>query len=367
VIEDRALGTREYCTSDVSSDPLAAHVFLALEPIDDPAATLTAFATEDTAGIRYPTGVAQARQVMDEAGNGRFAAASLVGVDHVAGKLFVPQHSGLQPLPQEKSALRFSDPAAPALPGCNQQLATLDTAAAGFPAPVIDAVGAKVAAFPIAPTTNADGAGCPNPFIVDQGKNRDNALFTPFPNLPMFTFFVDYPPQLTGFQTNNGVISPVHVESTLFNLVYNSNAVFIELYETAIWQIGRSRGTGQTALALSDPLAHIADPAAPDRLTSSACAAAMPATCYTKNLAEWGEELHLRRLTAAAHAATFLGDRFRGYDFPFPVLHRQRFVNTTGQDELHAYINPGHCDPALVDLVAGNGVPGALAVVTVHP
>jgi hypothetical protein len=72
-----------------------------------------------------------------------------------------------------------------------------------------------------------------------------------------------------------------------------------------------------------------------------------------------------RRLTAAAHAATFLGDRFRGYDYPFPVRHRQRFVNTTGQDELHAYINPSHCDPALVDLVVGNGVPGALAVVMV--
>jgi cysteine-rich repeat protein len=384
VFENRVNGSEEYCASDTTSDPASPHVFLALTPIDPAAANITTFDAEDTTaqdlgelvpGRRYPGGVEQAEEVMDQAGDGHFTAPLTVGsVDRVAGKLFVPQHSGLQPLPQEKADLGFTTPPIVPLLACDQQLATRDSTEPtatqpAWPAAVTALVGRYVADYPVAPAaTSSNSGGCPNPYIVDRGKDRDHAAYTPYPNQPWFTYDIDYPPQLTGFQTNNGVIGPAHVESTLMNLVYNSNAVFIELYETAIWNLGRTRGTGPSAIALDDP-------AAPERLATAACAGvdcALAATgttctCYTKNLAAWAEELHLRRATAAAHASTFLGDRFRGFDNPFPLSYRQRFVNTTGANQYHAYIDPSHCDPALVDLTAGNGVPGALGLVEVRP
>ena len=416
VIEDRVNDSEAYCASDVTSDPANPHVLLAIEPVDDAASVITIYDGEDTSGQdlgevapgrRYPGGTQQAEEVMDQAADGHFIAPLVAGsVDRVAGKLFVPQHSGLQPLTLDKVAIGFTSP--PALPlsptcpdgvvdvdedcdddnaiggdgcsptcrlelSCNQQLFTRDTTeptaiAVAWPAATSASVGRYVAQFPIDPTTlSSNSGGCPNPYIVDRGKDRDHAPFTPFPNLPALTYPIDYPAQLTGFQTNNGVISPAHVESTLMNLVYNSNAVFIELYETAVWQIRWTRGMGPSAVTLDDP-------AAPERLASAVCgvdcslaATDTTCTCYTKNLAQWSEELHLRRRALAEQAGQFLGDRFRAFDDPFPTTYRQRFVNTTGVNEYHAYINPSHCDPLAVDLTVGNGVPGALGLIEVRP
>jgi hypothetical protein len=78
-----------------------------------------------------------------------------------------------------------------------------------------------------------------------------------FPPLPPIHVELTFPPQLIGFQTSNKVRSIAHVESALFNLTYNTNAVFIELYEDAIWRIGTTKGTGPTAASLDDPTAPL--------------------------------------------------------------------------------------------------------------
>ncbi len=362
VFENRPVGAEEYCSSDTSSNPAAAHVFLSLDPLARDLAypDIAAYPDSTNSATRYPGSSAQAEEVLDEAGNGRFASGTTppaVGyADRVAGKLFVPQHSGIQPFPQERFVLGYAGTSTPS--GCAQQLLKLPA-----PAALVATVGAWVAGFPMAPTAISTGlndplrAGCPNEWIVDQGKDRDLQSAPPAGAIPIL-----YPPQLTGFQTTNKVRSIAHVESTLFNLVYNSNAVFIELYEDAIWQIGRTRGTGPGAVALDDP-------GAPVRLATvyAAYTACDPAvSCYSKNLSQWAEELHLRRAKAASLWATYRGTTYPGLQHPFPTTYRQTFTNTTGVLQQYPYINPSRCLPGLVNFPVGAG-PSALGLIRVRP
>ena len=376
VDEDRAALTVDYCSGDPLLDPALPSYDLVLAPLADPAGTgIAAFpaaADDDPTNDvspgddqRYPGAFEQSVAVMAEAGSGRFTDPYVAGhSDAFSGKLFVPQHSGIQPYPQEGAALDYRTELT--LAPCSQELPPLDTAVAGWPQVVIDAVGTTVADFPIdaaaqaSPLSDPLTVGCPNKWIVDQGKDRELAPFTFGPPLPPITLAVYHPPQITGFQTTNNVRSIPHVESALMNLVYNTNGTFIELYEDALWLIGRSRGTGDTAIALDDP-------AAPIRLAAPGTSCDPAVTCYSKNLYQWSNELHLRRAAIAADWGRLFGVRVPALANPFPVRYRQTFVNTTGAPEYYPYVNPAHCDPALIDLTAANGVPSSLGAVRVRP
>jgi hypothetical protein len=159
------------------------------------------------------------------------------------------------------------------------------------------------------------------------------------------------PPQITGFQTSNKVRTLAHVESTLFNLVYNTNGVFIELYEDAIWRIGITRGTGPSA----DPLDG---PTLPTR--GAGCTLAF---CYSKNLSRWAEELHWRREQITALWGVYDGITYRQYDEPFPDEY---VVAVDTEDTIH-YINPSRCTGALIDDSGDPLAASALGVIEVVP
>jgi hypothetical protein len=367
LFENRTNGVTEYCSFDTATWPggVANHVFLGVIPLLPHASFGGLAAYADANGDRFPGSSEQSVTVLDEGGNGRFGdPTSRTHTDRIAGKLFVPQHSGLQPLAQERLDLGYapagSDP-------CQQQRDPVDALAAGLSA----AVGSFVADFPIPATdpvsTLSEANGCPNHWIVDQGRDQDSVTLTISlpPWLPPFDVDITFPPQLTGYQTSNKVRSIPHVESALFNLAYNTNAVFVELYEDAIWRIAVSRGTGPSAAPLDDPLDPRRAAGAPHEVCDQAGDTAL---CYSKNLSQWAEELHLRRATAAALWANLGGLAYPALAEPFPTTHEARFVNQTTSPKLYPYINPNHCDPALVDLGDKlNGLPSALGVIKVLP
>ena len=149
-------------------------------------------------------GTVQTETVLEEGRKGRFV--DLSGADDLAaGKLFVPQHSGLHRLPDD-------DGLAP----CLQAMAVnKQTQQAAFPI----TKGQKI---------SNDGA-CPNWWAVKEGTSFE---------------------QVMGFQTvnpNGGVDSPADLESALWNLTINSNGVFLEVYEQILWDVYHSRGSGATA------------------------------------------------------------------------------------------------------------------------
>ena len=238
--ENRANGGVEYCSSDLAEYSYGLdYTFLAVEPlVPDPTypglSAYTAAATGTTLrGARYPGSTEQAESVLAEGASGRFGNPAIPGyVDAAAGKLFVPQHSGIQPLPQERI-----DPVYEALGSikCAQQL--VRTAPPAVLPAGIGALGPYIAAFPIAAGTTVSGLsttdGCPNKWIVDEG---------------ILDVGSQTPPQITGFQTTNAVRTIDAMESALFNLVYNTNAVFIELYEDVIWRAALEKGTSGDAV-----------------------------------------------------------------------------------------------------------------------
>ena len=154
------------------------------------------------------------------------------------GKLFVPQHAGLQILPQDRG-----------LAGCSQQTTPLLAPNGKYQAPM--------------PTSDSDsGPGCPNPWAVDAG----------------------YLGQLIGFQTNNlsAVNTPDHLDSTLWNGTANSRMIFWEAYEPVLWKAAVEKGTGPGALPLSTT----------NHFSSMGSG-------YQKNLSQWDFELHSRRRGAS--------------------------------------------------------------------
>jgi hypothetical protein len=102
------------------------------------------------------------------------------------GLRFVVQHNGLGPKPQDR------DPP-------------------GDPCP-------NEGVHPVVGPFSSAGSGCPNKWVLKASVSG----------------------QVTGFQTNNpasGVGNAVELESTLQNAWDNSDAVFVEAYESLIWQI----------------------------------------------------------------------------------------------------------------------------------
>jgi hypothetical protein len=199
-------------------------------------------------------GVIQTEQVLQQGREGRFTDSSGSIVDSVAGKLFVPQHSGLGRLPEDDG-----------LAACSQAVTV--------------SMVTQQASFPISTGTNGDnGSGCPNRWAVEEGTLHS---------------------QIMGFQTNNpqGVGSPADVESALWNLTINSNGVFIELYEQLVWEIYHTLGTGATAAVLDANRTTLMGNPAP----------------YSKNLFTWAEELHERREKLVDLTNPHLGDPFPSF------------------------------------------------------
>lgn len=173
---------------------------------------------------------------LQEGRDGRFVDPLGAASDTVAGKLFVPQHSGIGRLPEDDGH-----------PACSQHQA-------------VDPATMK-ASFPIPAGTPGDGGvGCPNKWAVNEGTLHD---------------------QIMGFQTNNAkeVALPKDVESSLWDLTINSNGVFIELYEERLWEIFQTLGAGATAPVLDPGRTSLVGNPAP----------------FSKNLYAWANELHDRR------------------------------------------------------------------------
>ena len=134
-------------------------------------------------------GTIQTEDNLQEGRDGRFVDPLGAASDPLAGKLFVPQHSGIGRLPEDDG-----------LPACSQAQHRV--------LPLVDPVSMK-ASFPITSGTHGDpDTGCPNKWAVNEGTLHD---------------------QIMGFQTNNEkeVAAPADVESALWNLTINSNDVFI--------------------------------------------------------------------------------------------------------------------------------------------
>lgn len=100
------------------------------------------------------------------------------------GLLFVVQHNGVGPRPQDRN---------PPMDPCPNE-------------------GVHPAVRPFA----FAGSGCPNRFVLFEGEAG----------------------QITGFQTNNesGVSNPVELESAFRNLWDNSDGIFFEIYEQRFWE-----------------------------------------------------------------------------------------------------------------------------------
>lgn len=237
-------------------------------------------------------GTVQTEAILQEGRDGRFVDPYGVGSDSVAGDLFVPQHSGLQTLPDDL------DPTHP----CYQHQPVLKNQQARFPSNV------QASQVP-----DDDTNGCPNAWAVREGLNGTPGQFLI---------------QLTGFQTTNDhnpkgpVGNPAGVESALWNLTINSNAVFIELYEQRLWEISELLGTGPTARVLD-----------PGRRT-------LPATNpapYTKNLNAWANELHDRRKVLAG----MINSKY--FADPFPTTYEHAFSQPISKPTIYFYINPSKC------------------------
>ncbi len=401
VVEHPVLNRVSYCSADLVDLALAVAT-------PDPGNSNLAIA-EDTAGTAYPPATAQAVQILANARAGKFRRdVAAAPTSRQRGALFAPQHSGLQPLGHEQDDLGYADtgPLPPA-PCTLQDGTAQQRARRAAPA---GAMGPWVADFPIPETTGTNGAdhggpGCPNPWIVDQGRAQavqstvsvpilewhELPTLGPIPcgpfdpaapidgwcsPMPLGGYWtleytpVDvtlrYPPNVIGYQTTNKVHRQDHVESALFNLAYDTNAVWIELYEDAVWRIAITRGTGLTAAPISTRTAPVGG-------GDTACSyvdlgGRHDELCYAKNLAQWAEELHWRRATIEATWATFQGLRYPALDDPFPATYEYTFTNPTGAPLAFAYINPTTCDPARVLAPsAGAAVPSAMGTIVVGP
>jgi hypothetical protein len=207
----------------------------------------------------------------------------------------------------------------------------------------VDVNGAKVNG------ADDDYGGCPNRWIVDQGREQVQLEY-------LQPLWLPDPPNLVGFQTTNKVHLEEHVESTLFNLVYNTNAVWIELYESAVWRIAGTRGTGRNAAPIST---RVTPPVGGDSACHYVDANGNPHNelCYAKNLAQWGEELHWRRTEAERLWANFQGLPYEPLKSPFPASYEYTFSNNVGARIELAYINPAKCVP---ERVIGRGSHGVL-------
>ncbi|HSS19101.1 MAG TPA: hypothetical protein VLL54_03445 [Pyrinomonadaceae bacterium] len=238
--------------------------------------------------------VSQTVEILAEGRSGRFVDPYGRISDSQAGLMFVPQHSGIQQLPDD------ANPSAPC-PGAQK----VDGPIGSTPAR---------ARFPkVSGKTGAVGSGCPNQWAVNEGLAY----------------------QVTGFQTTNdhtgigSVGNPAQVESALWNLTINSNAVFLELYEDRLWEIFVSHGSGETARPLS------VEGFSPLNVVNSR--SHLPTAPFSKTLLDWVKELHDRRRELSKLVAP------RKLMDPFPNVYEYTFSNPTNVEQTYYYINPTTC------------------------
>lgn len=224
--------------------------------------------------------------------DGDFADRSAPTSDPVAGKAFVVQHSGLQTNPDDTYQGNSGEHT------CNYNQSIIND-----PGGPHD----RMAIFPLTDEMllplDGPSSGCPNKWARREG----------------------YGGQISGWQTNNaqGVANPDEVSSALFNATTNSDGVFVELYEERLWEIMRLRGTGPSALAVTD------DPNA-------------TYFAYGKNMHQWSEEMHVRRKRLADNDSSnnpYLND-------PFPSIHAHTFARDLAPGETQSYwfISPYKCE-----------------------
>jgi hypothetical protein len=141
------------------------------------------------------------------------------------------------------------------------------------------------------PTGCPQGQGCPNPWVFDAGH-------TP---LPGYAFG-----QVTGYQHSSGeVTDPLALEKSYENLYRNTDGVFVEIFELALWR----SGTGGTNAAPLDP-----------------------ASIPPRTLEQWTTLLHDRRRTVYPSTNAAFPD-------PTPTTHTRSFT-TVGT---YPYINASRC------------------------
>ena len=131
------------------------------------------------------------------------------------------------------------------------------------------------------------GSGCPNPYVLREGEAG----------------------QVTGFQTvNRGKVDTLSaLDATFLNALDNSDAVFVEAYESLLWE--------------ADQIGGVLD-----------LAAAVPRT-----LADWSNEFNKRRRNN--HFTSL------GLPDPYPKTHSHTFTRTIGAvgNEIYHYVDPASC------------------------
>jgi len=124
------------------------------------------------------------------------------------------------------------------------------------------------ARFPVASTSAIDNslAGCPNNLTVREGTQHF---------------------KVSGFQTQNTIVGAGEVDSSLWNMTLNTNAVFVEFYEKALWRVNIQTSGGSRKLRAT-PSVKQNIPTAPSEQTPNAKKA------VGKTLKDWNELLLLR-------------------------------------------------------------------------
>jgi hypothetical protein len=141
------------------------------------------------------------------------------------------------------------------------------------------------------PTGCPQGQGCPNQWVIDAGH-------TP---LPGHAFG-----QITGYQHMSGdVTDPLLLEKSYQNLYSNTDGVFVEIFELALWRSGVG---GMNAAPLD------------------------PASGPPRTLEQWTTLLHDRRRTVYPSTSAAFPD-------PTPTTHTRSFT-TVGT---YPYINASRC------------------------
>lgn len=245
-------------------------------------------------GSGFPGPFTQTVNVLLYGRLGRFALPgdpTLLPDDLATGKLFVAQHSGLSLHPRDKGIAQ----------DCPQTVMPNGTVLHEV---FTDANGKNYHDVYTAgvPDLGDVGSGCPNEWAAEQG----------------------YLGQIIGFQTKNDVDDPNEVDSSLWNMMSASNAVYYEIYEDAAWVIAKQKGTGPNAAVLDTAAGYFP----------------MQGAGWQKNLNQWGQQLHQRRENLASLYSTY-----PHMANPFPDAHSHRFSQPLNPGEVRDfwYINPGRC------------------------
>ena len=123
---------------------------------------------------------------------------------------------------------------------------------------------------------------------------------------------------MTGFQTNNlqKINTLVQVDQTLENALRNSDAVFIELYQSMIWLAGRTGG------------------------------ALDPSATVPRTLLDWSTEFKNRRLDTVTYP------HFGSLPNPYPTTYQTEPLQNSGSAALtYWYTDPAYCDSNLPDTI----------------